>query len=99
LHASDERVGVFLRRHRRDSVLAATAAAVTTPLCSCGTTAVVLGMLAGSMPWAPIVAFMVASPLTSPQELSYSAGLFGWRFASAFFTASVALGLLAAGPF
>ena len=94
LHASDERVGAFLRRHRRGSVVAATAAAVTTPLCSCGTTAVVLGMLAGSMPWAPIVAFMVASPLTSPQELFYSAGLFGWPFAGAFFAASIVLGLV-----
>ena len=45
------------------------------------------------MPWAPIVAFMVASPLTSPQELVYSAGLFGWPFALAFFAASIVLGL------
>jgi uncharacterized membrane protein YraQ (UPF0718 family) len=51
-------------------------------------------MMAGNMPWAPIVAFMVASPLTSPQELIFSAGLFGWNFALAFFIASIALGLL-----
>jgi hypothetical protein len=74
-------------------VLVATAAAVSTPLCSCGTTAIVLGMKAGSMPWAPIIAFMVASPLTSPEELVYSAGLFGWPFAVAFFAASIVLGL------
>jgi hypothetical protein len=55
---------------------------------------VILGMMAGSLPWAPIVAFMVASPLTSPGELLYSAGLFGWRFAGAFFVASIVLGLL-----
>jgi uncharacterized protein len=55
---------------------------------------VVLGMVASVMPWAPIVAFMVASPLTSPQELVYSAGLFGWPFAIAFFVASIFLGLL-----
>jgi len=65
-------------------VLASTAVAVATPLCSCGTTAVVLGMMAGSISWAPIVAFMVASPLTSPEGLIYSAGLFGWPFAWAF---------------
>lgn len=50
-----------------------------------------LGMMAGRMPWAPIGAFMVASPLTSPQELVYSAGLFGWTFALTFFGASIAL--------
>lgn len=75
-------------------MLASTAVAVTTPLCSCGTTAVILGMMAGNMSWAPIVAFMVASPLTSPEGLIYSAGLFGWPFAWAFFLTSIALGLL-----
>jgi hypothetical protein len=36
---------------------------------------------------------MVASPLTSPSELVYSAGLFGWPFALVFFVGSIALGL------
>jgi uncharacterized membrane protein YraQ (UPF0718 family) len=37
---------------------------------------------------------MVSSPLTSPEELFYSAGLFGWNFAIAFFVASIVLGLM-----
>jgi uncharacterized membrane protein YraQ (UPF0718 family) len=94
LYLNQEQVSYFLQKYRRGSVFAATAAAVSTPLCSCGTTAVVLGMMASVMPWAPIVAFMVASPLTSPEELVYSAGLFGWPFAIAFFIASILLGLL-----
>ena len=93
LFVDTTQVSAFLARHRRAGVIAATGAAVGTPLCSCGTTAVVLGMMASTMPWAPIVAFMVASPLTSPQELVYSAGLFGWPFALAFFAASIVLGL------
>jgi len=88
-----DKVSAFLKRHGRAGVVAATAAAVATPLCSCGTTAVVLGMMAGSMAWAPIVAFMVASPLTSPEGLVYSAGLFGWPFALAFYASSIVLGL------
>ena len=87
----------FLRRHRNAGVVIATGAAVTTPLCSCGTMAVILGMMAGSMPWAPIVAFMVSSPLTSPEELVFSAGLFGWTFALAFFISSILLGLIGGG--
>lgn len=87
------RVGALLARHRRSGIVIATGAAVTTPLCSCGTTAVILGLMAGMVPWGPIVAFMVASPLTSPQELVYSAALFGWPFALAFFLASIVLGL------
>ncbi len=93
LYIDKDAVAGFLRRHERSGVIAATAAAIGTPLCSCGTTALVLGMMAGAMPWAPIVAFMVASPLTSPEELVYSAGLFGWPFAIAFFAASIVLGL------
>ncbi len=89
-----KKAAAFLMRYRRAGVLASTAVAVATPLCSCGTTAVVLGMMAGSMSWAPIVAFLVASPLTSPEGLIYSAGLFGWPFAWAFYVASIALGLL-----
>jgi hypothetical protein len=88
-----ERMAAILRKRRRAGVVAATGVAVATPLCSCGTTAIVLGMMANLMPWAPIVAFMVASPLTSPGELFYSAGLFGWAFALAFYIASILLGL------
>src|SRR5512136_904151 len=93
LYLDQNRVAAFMKRYSRAGVLASTAIAVTTPLCSCGTTAVILGMIAGNMSWAPVVAFMVASPLTSPQELIYSAGLFGWPFAIAFFAASIVLGL------
>ncbi len=88
-----ERISAFLRRNRRAGVVAATVAAVATPLCSCGTMAILLGMMTSLMPWAPIIAFMVASPLTSPGELVYSAGLFGWPFAITFFSASIVLGL------
>lgn len=93
LFVDANRVAVWLNRHRRAGILGATAAAVATPLCSCGTMAVILGMMASTLPWAPVVAFMVASPLTSPQELIYSAGLFGWPFAWAFFISSIVLGL------
>lgn len=95
VYLDQEKIARFLERYQGAGVLTATAAAVGTPLCSCGTTAVILGMLATRMPWSPIVAFMVASPLTSPQELFYSAGLFGWPFALAFFATSILLGLLA----
>jgi uncharacterized protein len=93
LYLDPKKVSAFLIRHKNAGVVGATAAAVATPLCSCGTTAIVLGMMASMLPWAPIVAFMVASPLTSPEELVYSAGIFGWPFAIAFFTASIFLGL------
>lgn len=92
-YVDQESIARFLRRNTRNSVLTATGIAVGTPFCSCGTTAIVLGMLASTVPWAPIVAFLVASPLTSPEGLFYSAGIFGWPFAIAFFVSSILLGL------
>jgi uncharacterized membrane protein YraQ (UPF0718 family) len=93
LFVDAKKVSAFLGRHRRAGIVVATTAAVTTPLCSCGTTAVVLGMMASTMPWAPIVAFIVASPLSSPEGMIYSAGIFGWPFAAAMFVVSILLGL------
>lgn len=93
LYVDQHKIAAFLKRNQKAGVVGATVVAVTTPLCSCGTTAVILGMMASMVSWAPIVAFMVASPLTSPQELVYSAGLFGWPFAIAFFASSILLGL------
>src|SRR3981189_1565818 len=81
VHVEPARLRAWLARHQRASVVGAIGLAVLTPLCSCGTMALVLAMLATSMPWAPIVAFMVASPLTSPGQLLFTAGLFGWTFA------------------
>jgi uncharacterized membrane protein YraQ (UPF0718 family) len=92
-YVDQDAIARFLRRNTRNGVLMATGIAVGTPFCSCGTTAVVLGMMASTVPWAPIVAFLVSSPLTSPQELFYSAGIFGWPFAVAFFVSSIVLGL------
>jgi uncharacterized membrane protein YraQ (UPF0718 family) len=97
VYLGTDQLAGWLRRHRRGAVAGSVGVAVATPLCSCGTTAVVLSMLASTVPWAPVVAFMVASPLTSPSELVYSAGLFGWPFALIFFAGSIALGLAGGG--
>lgn len=94
VYIDDNAISRFLRRNTKNSILLSTGVAVATPLCSCGTTAIMLGMMASTIPWAPIVAFLIASPLTSPQELFYSASLFGWKFAIAFFVASILLGLM-----
>ncbi|HNQ93828.1 MAG TPA: permease [Anaerolineales bacterium] len=94
LYVDQDRVAAFLKRNQRNSVAMSTTLAVATPFCSCGTTAVVLGMMASTVPWAPIVAFLVASPLTSPQQMVYSAGLFGWPFAVTFMASSIILGLV-----
>lgn len=88
-----ERLQGVLHRRLWVGIVAAVALATLTPFCSCGTMAVLLGGMAASVPWAPLVAFLVASPLTSPSELVLSAGLFGWPFALVFFVGTIAIGL------
>jgi uncharacterized membrane protein YraQ (UPF0718 family) len=90
-----DRVTHLLRRKWWVATIGAVALATLTPFCSCGTMAVLLGMIAAAAPWAPLVAFMVSSPLTSPSELAFSAGLFGWSFALLFFVGTIVLGLAA----
>lgn len=90
-----DRLSSWLRRKTLYAVLGAILLATLTPFCSCGTTAVVLGALASQVPWAPVVTFMVASPLTSPEELVLSMGLFGADFALTFFMSAIVIGLFA----
>lgn len=95
VYVGTERASRLMRRRTSVAVGGAVLLATLTPFCSCGTTAVLLGGLATASPWAPLVAFMVASPLTSPSELVFSAGLFGWSFALIFFVGTIVLGLAA----
>ena len=93
VYVGPEHLARWLRRRVWVAVLGAVVLASFTPFCSCGTTAVVLGALASSVPWAPVVAFMVSSPLTSPSEYVLSTGLFGSGFATTFFVAAIVIGL------
>lgn len=95
VYVGTDRLAAWLRKSTPIAVAGAVALATLTPFCSCGTTAVVLGAMASHVPWAPVVAFMVSSPLTSPEELMLSTGLFGASFALTFFVAAIVLGLIA----
>jgi uncharacterized membrane protein YraQ (UPF0718 family) len=92
-----DRLARWLSARRWLAVVGAVALGAMTPFCSCGTTAVVLGAIASAVPWAPVVAFMVSSPLTSPGEYVLSVGLFGASFATTFFVAAIVIGLAAGG--
>jgi len=94
---STDRLSSWLRRRTGVAILGAVALGALTPFCSCGTTAIVLGAMASSVPWAPIVAFMASSPLASPEEYVLSVGLFGPGFAATFFASSIVVGLLGGG--
>ena len=93
VYVGTDRLAGWMRGRTRRAVVGAVGLGALTPFCSCGTTAVVLGAMASAGPWAPLVAFMVSSPLTSPGEYVLSAGLFGTAFATTFFVAAIVIGL------
>lgn len=66
-----------------------------TPLCACGTMAVVLSLLTTAVPWGPIMAFLVSSPLMSPDTFVLMTGFVGLKFAIALAVTSIVLGILA----
>ena len=77
------------------AVLVATAAGALTPLCSCGSVAVMLSLVAAGVPWGPIAAFLVSSPLMSPSMYVLTVGQLGVAFANARLLAAVLMGLAA----
>ncbi|ERI94665.1 putative permease [Clostridiales bacterium oral taxon 876 str. F0540] len=66
-----------------------------TPLCACGTMAVLLSMFVSAMPWGPVMAFLISSPLTSPSEYMFETAFFGSKFATAILISSILIGLAA----
>ncbi|PKM39713.1 MAG: hypothetical protein CVV04_10070 [Firmicutes bacterium HGW-Firmicutes-9] len=93
VYIDTERMKQWLMGRAALSIPATVAFGAFTPFCACGTMAVVLGMLASSLPWGAIMAFLTSSPLMSPDEFVLISGILGMRFAVALTAASVLIGL------
>lgn len=85
----------FLERRAGISIPGAVALGALTPLCACGTMAILFSMFASTMPWGTIMAFLISSPLTSPSEYMFETAFFGSRFATGILLTSIFLGVLA----
>lgn len=66
-----------------------------TPFCACGTMAIIVSMLTTALPWGPIMAFIVSSPLMSPDQFILLSGVISTRFALMLAAASIIIGLSA----
>lgn len=64
-----------------------------TPFCACGTMAIIVSMLTTALPWGPIMAFIVSSPLMSPDKFILISGVISTRFALILAAASIIIGL------
>jgi uncharacterized membrane protein YraQ (UPF0718 family) len=93
VYVDPDKMRGWLMRRSSISIPATVAFGAFTPFCACGTMAVVLSMLATSLPWGPVMAFLVSSPLMSPEEFVMMSGILGPAFAVAVAAASVLLGL------
>lgn len=79
----------------RGSVLAAALLALASPLCTFAAIPVVGSLLATGAPAAPLMAFLVASPLMNPSLFVYTTGALGWEMALARVLSAFSLGALA----
>ena len=86
----------FLERPKI-SIVASVAFGAFTPLCACGTMAVVIGLLSTALPWGPVMAFLTSSPLMSPDTFIMIAGVLDFKFAVALTIASLIIGFVSGG--
>ena len=84
-----------LMRSSAVSIPASVAFGAFTPFCACGTMAIIVSMLTTALPWGPIMAFIVSSPLMSPDSFIILSGVISPRFAVVLTAASIILGLAA----
>jgi uncharacterized membrane protein YraQ (UPF0718 family) len=92
-YVNSDKLSQLLFKRKKISILASVAFGAFTPLCACGTTAVIIGMLTTTFPWGPIMAFLTSSPLMSPDGFVMISGIIGLKFAVGLTIASVVIGL------
>lgn len=95
VYIDDKTLKKYMNRNFKISIVGSIGFGAFTPLCACGTMAVILSMFISSMPWGPVMAFLVSSPLTSPSEFMFQTAFFSIDFAIAVLVSSIMLGLSA----
>lgn len=93
VYLDPEKLRAFLSRRAGVSIPGAVAFGALTPLCACGTMAVLVSMFATVMPWGAVMAFLVSSPLTSPSDYMFQTAFLGTPFALAMLVSAIGLGL------
>lgn len=85
----------LLMKQKEVSILGSVAFGTFTPLCSCGTMAIIISMLTTVLPWGPIMAFITSSPLMSPDLFIMLSGIISIKFAVALTVSSLFIGISA----
>lgn len=82
------------RRGRILGYPAAAAFGALTPFCSCSSVPIFLGFVQARFPIGVAFAFLITSPLVNEIAVALLAATFGWKFALAYATAGIGLGIV-----
>jgi uncharacterized membrane protein YraQ (UPF0718 family) len=93
VYINPQKLKHLLLKKSKISILASVILGTFTPLCACGTSAVVIAMLTTTLPWGPIMAFLTSSPLMSPEGFVLLSGIIDPEFAIAMALSSLIIGL------
>lgn len=94
VYVNTEKLKQSLLKKTKVSIFASVTFGAFTPLCACGTMAVVIGLLSTALPWGPVMAFLTSSPLMSPDTFIMIAGILSPKFAIALTISSIVIGLV-----
>lgn len=94
---ADKLIALAFKGHPVRMVLLAAILGVLTPFCSCGVVPLIAGLLVAGVPFAPIMAFWISSPLMDPTMFIMTAASLGMEFAIVKTIASIAMALFAGG--
>ncbi|MCF8002259.1 MAG: permease [Halanaerobiales bacterium] len=93
VYLGSDQLKSWVKKNDKLSVFGSIGFGTFTPLCACGTMAVILSMFASYLPWGPIMAFLVSSPLTSPSQFIFQNRFLGFKLAMGVLTFSILLGI------
>ena len=88
-----DRVAAVFQGRTTQTIVAATVVGAFLPVCGVTVVPLMAGLLAAGVPLAPVMAFWLASPITSPAMLSATVAVLGWEFAFGKTLAAIGLGL------
>lgn len=75
------------------TILIAALLGAVIPICSCGVVPVVTGLIAGGVPLAPAIAFLVSAPMMNPATYAMTAGALGADVGTARLVCALALSI------
>jgi len=89
----DKRLRGLIRSYGKASIFLAVGTGLVSPLCSCGIMPVVVSLIFGGVPLAPVFALLITSPLMSPDAFVITAGVLGRDYALGKLLSASAIGL------